>query len=244
VGLPAKSVAQGIELQCRHGPDSDVYFKVPNNGGYETTSRIEYDFVKNPDLGKVYPGGRRAALLDPVLVAHAAKRDDGGELLDMPLEAHALAKVAEKNNCSPEDMLNSIKYILLRKGKEAYMGGLALSRAFNGLERKSKKVGAGGADAADTRMLEGLKKLADLGDHKLKEARKAVKVALREAKRIEKTGWGSFDDVAQRVQSAVKYVSQEMLEVLVLLARRNLAQAKVTEEELTGLRLYTGAYTD
>ena len=243
MGLPAKSLAQGIKLQCCDCSDAHTLFAVNNNGGYETTSAQEYEFVKLPQLDKTYPGNRRAALLDAVLVAHAATRDDGGERLDMPLEAAALEQVAKKNKCTSEEMLDSVKFVLVSKAKEAFMGMPAVVRAIKALERQQGTAAAcaDSSDESNARILNGLKELAGLGGRKLKEARKVVASALREAQRIPKTGWGSFTAVAERVQAVV---SREMLEALVLQARRNLAQANMTEEELTGLRLYTGAYSD
>ena len=93
VGLPAQSVYAGMEMQCCHVHDSADTFHVPNNGGYHTTPSEEWAFVLNPDLSKTYPGNRCGVVLAAYLVAHGAARKEGGERLDMHLDAAALEQV-------------------------------------------------------------------------------------------------------------------------------------------------------
>jgi hypothetical protein len=93
VGLPAQSVYSGMEMQCRHVDDSADTFHVPNNGGYSTTPKEEWEFVLNPDLSNTYPGNRRGVLLAVYLVAHGAAWKEGGERLVMPLNGAALTQV-------------------------------------------------------------------------------------------------------------------------------------------------------
>jgi hypothetical protein len=87
-------------VQCCDATDSKALFKVPNNGGYETTPEEEWNFVVNLDLAKTYPGGRRGTKLDVYNLAHGAQKH-GGARLDIPLDVadNRLAEVAKQNAC-------------------------------------------------------------------------------------------------------------------------------------------------
>ena len=73
IGLAAVKVYEGMQMQFCDAPDFDALFNVPNSnsGGYETTTKEEWDFVLNPDT-ETYPGGRRATLLAVYLVTLVA----------------------------------------------------------------------------------------------------------------------------------------------------------------------------
>ena len=83
-----------------------------------------------------------------------------------------------------------------------------------------------------------LEELLKLGTNTLEELRRQLGEALEKAPRVETTGERSFAAVAESVQDLA---SREMLEALVWYARSNLMEAKVCEEEIIGLRLYSGA---
>ena len=102
-------------------------FKVPNNGGYETTPEEEWNFVVNPDLAETYPGGRRGTKLDVYNLAHGAQKH-GGAHLDIPLDIadNRLAEVAKQNACSAEKLVDSVKTVALRCG----LGFFQLRHAF------------------------------------------------------------------------------------------------------------------
>jgi hypothetical protein len=74
IGLAAVKLYEGTQMQFCDAPDSDALFNVPNNnsGGYETTTKEEWEFVLNPDLTETYPGGRRTTLLAVYLVTLVA----------------------------------------------------------------------------------------------------------------------------------------------------------------------------
>ena len=73
----------------------------------------------------------------------------------------------------------------------------------------------------------------------LEELRRQLGTALEKAPRVETTGERSFAAVAEIVRDLA---SREMLEALVWYARSNLMEAKVCEEEIIGLRLYSGVF--
>ena len=220
-------------MQCNGAGDSQRPFPVPNNGVKEATPAEEWEFVVRPDLAKVYPGGRRGVLLDVFNVAHGAAQRDGGKRLDMPLQAAALEEVAQRNACSPAELVDSVKTVALRSGKASFLSDDPLQRAIKKL--KSESV----ADE-HTDTIAGLEALLKLGKKTLKELRRQLGTALEKAPRVETTGERSFAAVADSVQDLA---SREMLEALVWYARSNLMEAKVCEEEIIGLRLYSGAFS-
>ena len=221
VGLPAKSIYNSVEIEYLHRSDSHEEFFAPNNGGIFTTPAQEYEYVVRPDLLKDYPGGRRAVSLDVFMLAHGASRKNGGERWDMPLES-----IAEKFGA---EMLDSVKTVLLRKGREAFLSVEPLRRAVQALRDFSGYAAANRA--------RGLRGLLNLGIAGLKKLRKELTRALRDAPRVASTGERSFAQVVARVG---RLVPREQLEALVLHARATLLQANLCEEDLIGLRLYTG----
>jgi len=233
IGLAAVKMYEGMQMQCCDAPESNALFKVPNHGGYETTPKEEWNFVVNPDLAKTsYPGGRRATLLAVYLVAHGAALQDGGARLNMPLEAAALAEVAQQNACSAEELLDSVRTVALRWGRTNYLSQAPLLRAVKKLTRESI-----GDEHRYT--IKGLQALAELTAQKRKELRKALGEALEKAPCVESTGERSFAAVAESVKDLA---SREILEALVRYARIKLMEAKVCEEEVIGLRLYSGPF--
>jgi hypothetical protein len=230
IGLAAVKVYEGMQMQCCDAPDSDALFKVPNNGGYETTPKEEWKFVVNPDLAETCPGGRRATLLAVYLVAHGAALHDGRARLNMPLEAASLAEVAQQNACSAEELLDSVQTVALRWGRTNYLSEDPLLRAVKKLTSESI-----GDEHRDT--IKGLQVLVKLNAQKPKELRKALGDALNKAPRVESTGERSVAAVAESVKDLA---SREILEALVRFARTKLLEAKMCEEDVIGLRLYTG----
>ena len=87
--------------------------------------------------------------------------------------------------------------------------------------------------------IKGLQALAELTAQKRKELRKALGDALEKAPCVESTGERSFAAVAESVKDLA---SREILEALVRYARIKLMEAKVCEEEVIGLRLYSGPF--
>ena len=234
IGLPALKIWEAMEMQCNGAGDSQRPFPVPNNGVKEATPAEEWGFVVRPDLAKVYPGGRRGVLLDVFNVAHGAAQRDGGKRLDMPLDdTDALEKVAKGIACSADELVDSVKTVALRSGKASFLSDDPLQRAIKKL--KSESV----ADE-HTDTIAGLEALLKLGKKTLKELRRQLGTALEKAPRVETTGERSFAAVAESVQDLA---SREMLEALVWYARSNLMEAKVCEEEIIGLRLYSGAFS-
>ena len=137
IGLPALKIWEGMEMQCTGAGDSQRPFPVPNNGVKEATPAEEWEFVVRPDLAKVYPGGRRGVLLDVFNVAHGAAQRDGGKRLDMPLQAAALEEVAQRNACSPAELVDSVKTVALRSGKASFLSDDPLQRAIKKLKSES-----------------------------------------------------------------------------------------------------------
>ena len=224
VGLPAARLWEAMKLQCCDSVDSKEVFSVTNNGGYSTTPQEEWEFVVNPQMSKEYPGGRVGVKLVVLMIAHCAYLRNGGETLDMALdEADArLIEVCEKNGCSVKDMIDSVKGVLLRKAKEALMSVDPLDLAIQTL----KSEGGALEHGADTiKGLEDLKLLA----HKLEKVRHELDDALDKAPRVPSTGEISFSAVASKMQHVL---SLNMLEALVLYARRILTAAQVGEEEV------------
>jgi len=148
----------------------------------------------------------------------------------MPLEAAALAEVAQQNACSAEELLDSVQTVALRWGRTNYLSEDPLLRAIRKLTSEST-----GDEHRDT--IKGLQALAELNAQKLKEMRKALGDALEKAPRVESTGERSFAAVAESVKDLA---SREILEALVRYARTKLMEAKMCEEDVIGLRLYTG----
>ena len=107
------------------------------------------------------------------------------------------------------------------------------------LERAVKDLKDTNLGGQHTSTIHGLEDLRRMGSHKLKAVRKRLKEALQEAQRVPSTGEGSFNAVAERMQHVLP---REMLEALVVYSRDILMQAKLGEEEVVGLRLYTGAF--
>ena len=105
------------------------------------------------------------------------------------------------------------------------------------LQRALKQLKRDSANDELSVTSKGLEALQKLGTWTLKEARKALSLALREAPRLVSTGEVSFAAVAERVQHVL---SREMLDALVLYVRGKLVEAGLCEEEIIGLRLYTG----
>ena len=231
IGLPAPKIYDGMEMQLCGAGDSQKPFPVPNNGVKEAIPAEEWEYVVKPDLSKVYPGGRRGVLLDVYLVAHGAAQRDDGARLDMPLDAAALGEVAERNACSTDELVDSVKTVALRSGKTSFLSEAPLERGIKRLTSESI------ADEHSA-VIAGLEALLKLGTRTLKELRKQLGEALEKAARVETTGERSFAAVAESVKDLA---SREMLEALVWYARSNLMEAKVCEEEIIGLRLYTGA---
>ena len=96
------------------------------------------------------------------------------------------------------------------------------------------------SQAQQQRRIEVLEGLASRGTNNLKAVRKVVTKALKDATqkaRVESTGGTSFRAVATALAGVL---SREELEVLLELARANLIAANLVEEEIIGLRLYTG----
>jgi hypothetical protein len=181
--------------------DSKALFKVPNNGGYETTPEEEWNFVINTDLDKTYPGGRRGTKLDVYNLAHGAQKH-GGAHLDMPLDVadNRLAEVAKQNACSAEKLVDSVKTVALRWGR-------ANCLSEDPLKRDIKKLVETQEDHSDT--IRGLDALAKLGAKTLKELGEMLGEALEKAPRVEATGERSFAAVAEGVKDLA---SREMLE--------------------------------
>jgi len=97
-----------------------------------------------------------------------------------------------------------------------------------------------GSQATQLRRITVLEELVARGTVGLKAARKAVTRALTDATkkaRVASTGGTSFRAVASVLTSVL---SLEQLEVLLEVARANLISAQLVEEEVIGLRLYTG----
>jgi hypothetical protein len=211
--------------------DSKALFKVPNNGGYETTPEEEWNFVVNPDLDNTYPGGRRGTKLDVYNLAHGAQKH-GGARLDMPLDVadNRLAEVAKQNACSAEELVDSVKTVGLRWGRASCLSEDPLKRAI-------KKLGETQEDHSDT--IRGLDALVKLGNKTLKKLGEMLGEALEKAPRVETTGERSFAAVAECVKDLA---SREMLEALARYSRTKLMETKACEEDVIGLRLYTGAF--
>ncbi len=201
---------------------------MPNNGGYETTPEEEWNFVVNPDLTKTYPGSRRGTKLDVYNLAHGAQKH-GGSRLNMPLDVadNRLAEVAKQNACSAEKLVDSVKTVALRWGRANCLSEDPLKRAI-------KKLGET-QDHSDT--IRGLEALVKLGAKTLKELGEMLGEALEKAPRVEATGERSFAAVAEGVKDLA---SREMLEALARYSRTKLMETKACEEDVIGLRLYTG----
>jgi len=216
--------------QCCNATDSKALFKVPNNGGYETTPEEEWNFVVNPDLAKTYPGGRRGTKLDVYNLAHGAQKH-GGARLDIPLDSadNRLAEVAKQNACSTEELVDSVKTVVLRWGRATYLSEDPLKRAIKKLVQTQE-------ENSDT--IRGLEALVKLGAKTLKELGKKLGEALENAPRVQSTGERSFVALAECVKDLA---SREMLEALARYSRTKLMEAKACEEDVIGLRLYTGA---
>jgi len=186
--------------------------------------------VVNPDLAKTYPGGRRGTKLDVYNLAHGAQKH-GGARLDIPLDVadNRLAEVAKQNACSAEELVDSVKTVALRWGRANCLSEDPLKRAI-------KKLGET-QDHSDT--IRGLEALVKLGAKTLKELGEMLGEALEKAPRVETTGERSFAAVAEGVKDLA---SREMLEALALYSRTKLMETKACEEDVIGLRLYTGAF--
>ena len=190
-GLPATNLMEGMKNQFCHSAHAQEKFKTSNYGGTETTAKLEFEFVTEPDLDKEYPGGRRGQVLEVFLLAAGATRTDGGERLDMPL-----SEIQEKYGV---EMLDSVMMTLLRKGKEAFLTEGALKRVAQHLRSTAdSKL----ASIAQVDMAEALEQLAAKGTNALRELRKAITHALKKATeskdaRIASTGGTSFKAVAR-----------------------------------------------
>jgi len=97
-----------------------------------------------------------------------------------------------------------------------------------------------GSQDTQVRRIVVLEKLVTMGTEGLKAVRKKVTRALKDATneaRVASTGGTSFRAVAT---AFAPVLSLEQLEVLLEVARANLMSAHLVEEEVVGLRLYTG----
>jgi len=161
----------------------------------------------------------------------AATRRAGHARLDIPLDSadNRLAEVAKQNACSTEELVDSVKTVGLRWGRASCLSEDPLTRAI-------KKLGETQEDHSDT--IRGLDELVKLGAKTLKELGKMLGEALEKAPRVETTGERSFAAVAEGVKDLA---SREMLEALSRYSRTKLMEAKACEEDVVGLRLYTGA---
>jgi hypothetical protein len=227
VGLPAADIMKGMENQCCHSGTAHQEFNPSNYSSTRTTAAREFEFVVRPDLNLEYPGGRKAVLPEVFLFACGAARAKGGERLDMPLdEIPARYQDAEFG----ANMLDSVKFVAAQKAKEAFLTKEAL-------ESTAEKLKAGKSKVDHVRVLE---QLALQGTNRLQEVKKTLGKALkncRERVRLPSTGGSSFKVLANEVSGVL---SGNELEVLVEVARANLCEAKLCEEEVVGLRLYTG----
>ena len=231
VGLPAVKLYNGMKIQFCDGPHANEEITTSNYGGTKTTAKLEFEFVTEPDLSKEYPGGRMGIEIEVFLLAAGAQRRDGGERLDM-----SLAEIQQRYG---EDMLDSVKTSLLRKATEAFMTEPALRRVAKHLKTTPE------SSLASTVPL--LEQLADIGTDALRELRKAITNALKKAgkdARVASTGAASFQAVARDAEVTKvlrrKSLDSNCLDVLVEVARDNLMAAGLTEEEVVGLRAYTG----
>ena len=225
LGLPAVKLWEAMKLHLCDSADSKEVFHVTNNGGYSSTPLQEWEIVVNPEMDKVYPGGRAGVKLDVFMLAHGAQRRNGGEALDMALDEAdvRLIELCRKNGCSGKDMIDSVKGVLLRKAIEALMSVHSLDLAIESLKREEEALG----HCADT--IKGLHGVKLLGERKLEKVRKELANALDKAPRVLSTGGISFSAVAIKMQHVL---SMNMLEALALYARRILMAAQVSEEEV------------
>ena len=237
IGLPARKLFEGMQRQCCSGAGAEQEFAVSRYDSSVTTPKLEWEFVCHPDLRKVYPGGRHGVLLDVFNLAHGAVPRDGGERLDLPLQAAALAQIAAKNRCSEQELMDSVKTVALRAGRTLLQ---SIDHVVHALaEERLEHAGYTLlARCRSSEVVAGLEALVAMGAHKLSQVRRAVGEALREAPRIETTGERSFAAVAKSVQHLV---SRDVLEALVLHARAALMAACMCEEEIIALRIHTGA---
>jgi len=100
--------------------------------------------------------------------------------LNMPLDAASLAEVAQQNACSAEELLDSVQTVAMCWGRTNYPSKDPLLRAVKKLTSESI-----GDEHRDT--IKGLQALVKLNAQKLKELRKALGDALKNAPRVEST---------------------------------------------------------
>jgi hypothetical protein len=143
-------------------------------------------------------------------------------------EFQAGLKTVQQNACSAEELMDAVKTVALRWGLASYLSEDPLKRAI-------KKLFETQEDHSDT--IRGLDALVKLGAKALKELGKMLGEALEKAPRVATMGERSFAAVAEFVKDLAP---REMLEVLARYSRTKLMEAKACEEEIIGLRLYTG----
>ena len=149
-------------------------------------------------------------------------------------EFQAGLKTVQQNACSAEELMDAVKTVALRWGLASYLSEDPLKRAI-------KKLFETQEDHSDT--IRGLDALVKLGAKALKELGKMLGEALEKAPRVATMGERSFAAVAEFVKDLAPREMLEVLEVLEVLARYSrtkLMEAKACEEEIIGLRLYTG----
>ena len=140
--------------------------------------------------------------------------------------------MSKKNDCSPTDMIDAVKGMLLRQAK-SLMTVDALDLAIVTLkseeEEAVKKADVAVRKADKANIIKGLEELKQIGAHKLEKLRKELADALKEAPRVTSVGEISFSAVATKMQHGM---SQNVMKALALYARRILMAAKVCEEEV------------
>ena len=125
--------------------------------------------------------------------------------LDMPLDDDAtLETVAQRNGCSVDELVDSVKTVALRAAKASFL-------SVEALERSIKKLTGESLADEHSAAIAGLKALLKLGTKALKELRKRLGEALEQAPRVATTGERSFAAVAESVK---ELASRDMLEAV------------------------------
>ena len=73
IGLPHPRISDGMFAEFNSSNDSDITWETSNYGGIKSTPRLEWEFVANPEMNKIYPGGRLPIKIEMFLYAVKAE---------------------------------------------------------------------------------------------------------------------------------------------------------------------------